>query len=128
MNRNLRYGLFAAVLVMVGMLVGFQLKDGESEQRRQELNSGLQKFQEAVLFVERNYVKVPDTKAWIDALPKLLGCENTYSSQQPATPTDPTAWYAVTCDVERDGKNFNVSVRTLFLEFGGYTTVQVTQW
>ena len=73
-------------------------------------------------------VEVAPVKAWIDALPQLLGCENTYSSQQPATPTDPTAWYAVTCDVERDGKNFNVSVRTLFLEFGGYTTVQVTQW
>ena len=73
-------------------------------------------------------VDVAPVKAWIDALPQLLGCENVYSSQQPATATDPTAWYAVICDVERDGKNFNVSVRTLFLEFGGYTTVQVTQW
>lgn len=66
MNRNLRYGLFAAILVTIGMLVGFRLRDGEKEQRRQELNSGLQKFQEAMLFVERNYVKVPDAKKMID--------------------------------------------------------------
>lgn len=66
MNRNLWYGLFAAILVMVGMLVGFRLRDGESEQRRQELNSGLQKFQEAMLFVEHNYVKKPDPKKLID--------------------------------------------------------------
>lgn len=66
MNRNLRYGLFAAILVMIGMLVGFTLRDGEGEQRRQELNSGMQKFQEAVLFVERNYVKAPDAKKMVD--------------------------------------------------------------
>lgn len=73
MNRNLRYGLFAAILVMIGMLVGFRLRDGEGEQRRQELNSGMQKFQEAVLFVERNYVKAPDaTKMVDDAIQGML--------------------------------------------------------
>jgi carboxyl-terminal processing protease len=66
MNRNLRYGLFAAVLVMIGMLVGFRLRDGEGEDRRQALNSGLQKFQEAMLFVERNYVKVPEAGSMVD--------------------------------------------------------------
>ena len=73
-------------------------------------------------------VDVAAVTAWIDALPGQLGCANVYSSQQPPTPTDPTAWYAVSCDVVRDGKNFNVSVRSMFLEFAGYTTVQVTQW
>lgn len=73
-------------------------------------------------------VDVAAVTAWIDALPGQLGCANVYSSQQPPTPTDPTAWYAVSCDVVRDGENFNVSVRSMFLEFAGYTTVQVTQW
>ena len=67
-------------------------------------------------------------KAWIDALAQRLGCTDVYSSQQPATPADPTVWFSVSCDVVRDGKNFNVSVRSLFLEVAGYTTVQVTQW
>lgn len=66
MNRNLKYALFAATLVMIGMLVGFRLKDAAQPDRRQEINSGLQKIQEAMLFVERNYVKEPDTKKMVD--------------------------------------------------------------
>ncbi len=66
MNRNLKYALFAATLVMIGMLVGFRLKDATKPDRRQEINSGLQKFQEAMLFVERNYVKEPETKKMVD--------------------------------------------------------------
>jgi carboxyl-terminal processing protease len=66
MNRNLKYALFAATLVMIGMLVGFRLKDATNPDRRQEINSGLQKIQEAMLFVERNYVKEPDTKKMVD--------------------------------------------------------------
>jgi carboxyl-terminal processing protease len=66
MNRNLKYALFAATLVMIGMLVGFRLKDATNPDRRQELNASLQKIQEAMLFVERNYVKEPDTKKMAD--------------------------------------------------------------
>jgi carboxyl-terminal processing protease len=66
MNRNLKYALFAATLVMIGMLVGFRLKDATKPDRRQEINSGLQKFQDAMLFVERNYVKEPETKKMVD--------------------------------------------------------------
>ncbi len=66
MNRNLKYALFAATLVMIGMLVGFRLKDATNPDRRQEINSGLQKIQEAMLFIERNYVKEPDAKKMAD--------------------------------------------------------------
>lgn len=66
MNRNLKYALFAATLVMIGMLVGFRLKDATKPDRRQEIGSGLQKIQEAMLFVERNYVKEPETKKMVD--------------------------------------------------------------
>ncbi|MBK9448067.1 MAG: S41 family peptidase [Bacteroidetes bacterium] len=106
MNRNLRYGLFAAILVMVGMLVGFQLKDGESEQRRQELNSGLQKFQEAVLFVERNYVKVPDTKKMVDdAIQGML------------TGLDPHSFYIASEEMEEMEEQMEGSFEGVGIEF-----------
>lgn len=86
MNRNLKYALFAATLVMIGMLVGFRLKDATNPDRRQEINSGLQKIQEAMLFVEHNYVKEPDTKKMVDdAIQGMLEGLDPHSFYIPAT-------------------------------------------
>ena len=66
MQRNLKYGLFAATLVMIGMLAGFRLKQGKPETARAEISSGFQKIQEAIWFVERNYVDEPDSREMVD--------------------------------------------------------------
>jgi carboxyl-terminal processing protease len=66
MYKNLKYALFAALLVALGMLAGFQLKDAVQVERRAEISNGIQKIQDAMWFVERNYVKEPDTKKMVD--------------------------------------------------------------
>lgn len=66
MSRNFKYALFAAMLVAVGMLAGFQLRESVQYERRQGISTGFQKIQEAMWFVERNYVKEPDTKKMVD--------------------------------------------------------------
>ncbi|MEM7035760.1 MAG: S41 family peptidase [Bacteroidota bacterium] len=66
MQQNIKYGLFAAILVMVGMLAGFQLQTSVPVTKRQEISSGFQKIQEAIWFIERNYVDETDTKAMVD--------------------------------------------------------------
>jgi carboxyl-terminal processing protease len=91
---------------MVGMLVGFQLRDGEGVQRRQELNTGLQKFQEAVLFVERNYVKVPDTKKMVDdAIQGML------------TGLDPHSFYIASEEMEEMEEQMEGSFEGVGIEF-----------
>lgn len=57
----------AAILVMVGMLAGFQLrKSVPSETRRQQFSSGFSKIQDAIMFVENNYVKEAKTDKMVD--------------------------------------------------------------
>ena len=57
----------AAILVSVGMLAGFQLKDTmPSETKRARMSSGFSKIQEAISFVERNYVEDPNTEKLVD--------------------------------------------------------------
>jgi len=66
MHKNYKYAFYAAFLVALGMLAGFQLKESVHYERRQEISSGFEKIQEAIWFVERNYVKEPDTKKMVD--------------------------------------------------------------
>ena len=66
MNRNLKYALFAATLVMIGMLAGFSLNNGKNHKKQAEISNGLQKIQEAMHFVDRNYVKEADPAKMVD--------------------------------------------------------------
>lgn len=67
MNRNIRFALMAAILVMVGMLAGFQLrKSVPVEERRQQFSSGFSKIQDAIGFIEQNYVKEAKTNEMVD--------------------------------------------------------------
>lgn len=57
----------AAILVTVGMLAGFQLKDTvPGENKRARMSTGFSKIQEAISFVERNYVDEPNTEKLVD--------------------------------------------------------------
>lgn len=66
MNRNIRYALFAAILVMIGMLAGFRLRKSVPDDKRAEISTGFQKIQEAIWFIERNYVDETDTREMVD--------------------------------------------------------------
>lgn len=66
MNRNIKYALLASLMVMIGMLAGFQLKEEVPQEKREQISSGFQKIQEAIWFVERNYVREPKTTKMVD--------------------------------------------------------------
>lgn len=66
MNRQIKYALFAASLVMVGMLAGFKLRQSVPEEKKELISSNLQKFQDAVWYVEKNYVRETDTRKMVD--------------------------------------------------------------
>ncbi|MFM2376726.1 MAG: hypothetical protein RLZZ165_1823 [Bacteroidota bacterium] len=106
MNRNLKYGLFAAILVMIGMLAGFRLRDGEHGERRHELNSSFQKFQEAMRFVERNYVKVPDAKKMVDG-----------AIQGMLSELDPHSYYIASDEMEKMEEQMEGSFEGVGIEF-----------
>lgn len=66
-GKNFRYALMAAILVSVGMLAGFQLQDTlPGDNKRARMSSGFSKIQEAISFVERNYVEDPNTEKLVD--------------------------------------------------------------
>jgi len=68
-------------------------------------------------------------KVWVDALPQRLGCTELYLTERLPTVDDPSAWFAVSCVVVRDGQNYSVTVTSLLIGLaGGYTTVLVSQW
>ena len=48
------------------LLWGFQLKQSVPVEKRQQISSGFQKIQEAIWFIERNYVDDTDTKGMVD--------------------------------------------------------------
>ncbi|HHG83910.1 MAG TPA: S41 family peptidase [Bacteroidetes bacterium] len=66
MNRNIKYALLASLMVAIGMLAGFRLKQEIPRERREQINNGFQKIQNAIWFVERNYVDEPNTKKMVD--------------------------------------------------------------
>lgn len=67
MNRNLKFAFVAALMVAVGMLAGFQLKQTSLPlEKREMISTGFEKIQDAIWFVERNYVKEPQTTKMVD--------------------------------------------------------------
>ncbi|MCB9233973.1 MAG: S41 family peptidase [Bacteroidia bacterium] len=66
MSREIKYALAAGLLVLIGMLAGFQLKQGFSDEKVQQISNNADKFREAMWFVERNYVEPTDSKKLVD--------------------------------------------------------------
>ncbi len=74
MNRNIIYALTGALLVSAGMFAGFQLqRTTPTEAKRARMSSGFSKIQEAISYVEQNYVKEADTDKMVeDAVKGML--------------------------------------------------------
>lgn len=67
MNKQVRYALISALLVMVGMAAGFGLRQSTPAEKRKELKSGFEKIQEAIWYIEQNYVDTVNTQHIVDA-------------------------------------------------------------
>ena len=66
MHRAFRYFLFGFAFVVIGLLVGFRIKDTSSVSRSAVLDANIKKFQQALEFIEENYVMEPDHDKLVD--------------------------------------------------------------
>lgn len=66
MTREIKYSIVAGLLVMFGIVVGFQMKGGFSADKLEDINNNLDKFREALWFIERNYVSEPKTDKLVE--------------------------------------------------------------
>ena len=66
MNKELKYPVYAALLVIVGMFAGYKLHEGAYGLRMKEVAKDVDKFKEAVSYVEENYVDVPNHQHLVD--------------------------------------------------------------
>jgi carboxyl-terminal processing protease len=66
MNRLIKYFLFGFGFITVGLLVGFKIQTNIPEGGGMTLDRGIKKFQDALFFIERNYIKETDTEKIVD--------------------------------------------------------------
>ncbi|RMG74729.1 MAG: S41 family peptidase [Bacteroidetes bacterium] len=66
MSKIIKYFLFSFAFVIVGLLVGFKIKDSVPSGPVITLDSGLRKIQRTLEFIESNYVEKPDPAALVD--------------------------------------------------------------
>ncbi len=62
MNKALKYALFSSACIMIGLLVGFKIKDAVPA----DLYVGMKKLEKALDFIERNYVEEKSHEALVD--------------------------------------------------------------
>lgn len=66
MQKQLKYALVAALLVIMGMLAGFRLRHSFSGGDQKDMAESMNKFQHALAFIEANYVEDPDAGKMVD--------------------------------------------------------------
>ncbi len=85
MAKEIKYSIVAGLLVMIGIVVGFTMKEGFSAGKIEEINNNIDKFREALWFVERNYVSEPKTDQLVeDAINGMLEGLDPHSFYIPA--------------------------------------------
>lgn len=62
MNKVLKYALFSSACIMIGLLVGFKIKDAVPA----DLYTGMKKLEKALDFIERNYVEERSHEKLVD--------------------------------------------------------------
>ncbi|MFK7922331.1 MAG: S41 family peptidase [Bacteroidia bacterium] len=82
MSNILKYSLFGSAFVLIGLLVGFKIKDAAPA----GINSGLMKFERALRFIESNYVEeLDEDKIVDDAIEGVLEGMDPHSFYIPAS-------------------------------------------
>jgi carboxyl-terminal processing protease len=66
MGKIIKYTLFGGAFIVIGLLVGFKIKDSIPVGSMVNIDRNLQKLQKALLFIERNYVEEPDHDRLVD--------------------------------------------------------------
>lgn len=66
MNHILRNFLFSFGLIIFGLLVGFKVEAFFSTSAKKDIDKGVKKLEQALSFIERNYVKEPEHEALVD--------------------------------------------------------------
>ncbi|MDX2284622.1 MAG: S41 family peptidase [Bacteroidia bacterium] len=86
MSRFIRYTVLGLTLVMVGLLAGFQIKGRFGSAAPLTLDQSLRKFQQALRFVEQNYVEEPsEAKLVEDAIRGMMKGLDPHSFYIPAS-------------------------------------------
>jgi carboxyl-terminal processing protease len=86
MNKIIKYTLSGFALITVGLLVGFQIKGGTPGTPMANIDDGLKKLQQTLLFIEENYVEEPDHDKLVDdAIKGLLEGLDPHSFYIPAS-------------------------------------------
>ncbi len=66
MGKIIKYTLFGGAFIVIGLLVGFKIKDSIPVGSMVSIDRNLQKLQKTLLFIERNYVEEPDHDRLVD--------------------------------------------------------------
>lgn len=86
MNYALRYILFALACIILGLLLGFNIKARIPNGGNARLDDGLQKLQETLYFIENNYVDELDQEQLVDdAIRGIMEGLDPHSFYIPAT-------------------------------------------
>lgn len=74
MNHFLRKFLISFSLIVFGLLVGFKIENFFSTDAKKDIDKGVKKLEQALAFIERNYVKDPNHEELVDnAIKGVLG-------------------------------------------------------
>lgn len=116
MNKLIKYFLFSFGFVIVGLLVGFTIKDNIPGGRMASIDSGLKKLQDAFLFIEENYVEEPNHEKLVDdAIKGIMEGLDPHSFYIPATDMDQMK-EQMEGSFEGIGIQFNVVDDTIYVE------------
>jgi len=66
MSKSVKYFLFALTFVLMGLLIGFYVKDNVGGSTRISSDQGLKKLQQSLYFIENNYVEEPQRTQLIE--------------------------------------------------------------
>lgn len=66
MSNFIKYSLLASIFIFIGLIAGFKIKDSIPGNPRVQIDGGIKKIQQALYFIEKNYVESPDHSELID--------------------------------------------------------------
>ena len=116
MNKVIKYFLFSFGFVIVGLLVGFTIKDNIPGGRLASIDSGLKKLQDAFMFIEENYVSEPNHEKLVDdAIKGIMEGLDPHSFYIPATDMNQMK-EQMEGSFEGIGIQFNVVEDTIYVE------------
>jgi len=86
MSKVVKYFLFGGSFIVIGLLVGFKIKDNIPVHAMVNIDRGLQKLQQTLVFIENNYVEEPDHNKLVDdAIQGIMKGLDPHSFYIPAT-------------------------------------------